>query len=307
MELRRREFLRLLGAAAVGGQRSMLKRYSGVEGIIEAFRRAPIVALPDRHRDSNSSRFRIDLISRSEFANTVDDIVIEWGNRLYQDALDRYAAGDDVPDVEVRQIWRNTTVLTGMWDSPVYAEFLRAVRDANTRRSRSRRMRVLAADPPIDWTNVRSRTDYERFAVRRDESVLTVIEQQVLSKDRKALLIMGGGHFRRGTATDGQTGVVDLLEIAHPSDRIFVVGITPTLNHELTLYPPESFFFSKGTWLEAVSTAHARIVYDGVLTLEDGEQVPPAPGTYNDPAYFRELDRRWRLIRGEAFDPNRVQ
>ncbi|HET9401790.1 MAG TPA: hypothetical protein VFO34_12655 [Candidatus Acidoferrales bacterium] len=282
-----------------------MKAYSGAVGVIEAFHNSTIVALPDRHQDSNSSRFRIDLISQPEFAAAVNDIIIEWGNRLYQETLDRYIGGGDVPDSELNKVWRNTTVLTGMWDSPVYPQFLLAVRMANSKLPRDHRMRVLAGDPPIDWEKINDRIAYARFGWHRDESVLSVIEKEVLARHHKALLIMGGGHLLRGVQNDGP-GVVDLYEAAHLSDRIFVVGITPIMNLELSSYPPESFFFTRGTWLEKLSSAHDRIIYDGLLTLSDGDRVRPTPSTYSDPVYIAELDRRWRLVRGEAFDPKKL-
>jgi len=45
--------------------------------VMQAFEHSTTVALPHRHQDSNSSRFRIELISQPQFAITVNDIVIE--------------------------------------------------------------------------------------------------------------------------------------------------------------------------------------------------------------------------------------
>jgi hypothetical protein len=206
---------------AQDSQRGELKAYRGPAGVIEAFRYSPIVALPDRHRDSNSSRFRIGLISTPDFGRTVNDIIIEWGNRLYQPTLDRYIAGADVSPTDLQKVWRNTVALNGLWDSPVYSQFLAAVRKANTRLPKQRQMRVLAGDPPIDWDKVRSREDWERYAHHRDESVLSVIESEVLAKRHRALLIMGCGHMLRGVTQSGP-GVVDLFEKAHAGKKILL-------------------------------------------------------------------------------------
>ena len=166
-------------------------------------------------------------------------------------------------------------------------------------------MRVLAGDPPIDWDKISSRSDYEKFAGQRDQSVFSVIEAQVLPRHHKALLIMGPGHFRRGVTVNGQTCIIDLYERAHP-DRIFVVAGTPSLNQELRSYSPESFFFTKGSWLEELSSAHGAIIYDGVLTLPEGDRVRPDISTYKDPVYARELNRRWLLVLGEPFAPEKL-
>lgn len=287
-------------------QKPRLNAYPGFAGIIEAFQRSTIVALPDRHQDSNSSGFRIDLISQPGFSDAAQDIIIEWGNRLYQQTLDRYIAGENVSRDDLQKIWRNTTQLDGLWDSPGYAEFLRAVRVANSNLRTVRRMRVLAGDPPIDWEKVNNRNDYEKFAARRDESILSVIEDQVLPKHHKALLIMGGGHFRRGVAVDQQTGIVDLFERAHFPDKIFVVAVNPNLNQELSAYPDGSFFFTKGSWLEPMSSARGVLIYDAVLTLSEGVRARPDASTFKDPGYFRELDHRWRIVLGRPFTPEKL-
>ena len=282
-----------------------LRARAGLEGVIEACQRSTIVALPDRHQDGNFSRFRLDLISEPRFADVANEIVIEWGNRLYQDSLDRYIAGEDVPESELRKIWRNTTVLTGLWDSPVYSQFLLAVRTANRKLPAARQMRVWAGDPPIDWEKIHIRSEFEQFAAGRDESVLSVIEQ-VLAKRHNVLLIMGGGHFLRGVVVNGHPGVVDLFEKAHPAEKIFVIGVTPSLNEELKSYPSSSFFFTKGTWLEELSSARGTIIYDGVLTLADGDRVQPPSSLYADVVYLRELNRRWQIVRGGPFEPQKL-
>ena len=281
--------------------RDALKAYPGPAGVIEAFKYSLIVALPDRHRDSNISRFRISLISNPEFGCTVNDIIIEWGNRLYQQTLDRYIAGGNVSLSDLQKVWRNTVSLNGLWDSPVYAEFLAAMREANAKLPKRCRMRVLAGDPPIDWNKVRNREDWEHYAQHRDESVLSVIESEVLAKHHKALLIMGSGHLIRGVIKSGP-GVVDLFEKAHPGNKVFVIGISPSIAQEIRSYPDDSFFFTKGTWLQTLaSTPQGLLIYDGILTIQDGDDVRAPRVTYEDPVYSRELDRRWRIVYGEAF------
>lgn len=286
--------------------RDGLKVYQGPASVIEAFRYSPIVALPDRHRDSNISRFRISLISTPDFGRTVNDIIIEWGNSLYQRTLDRYIAGSNVSPTDLQKVWRNTVGLNGLWDSPVYAEFLAAVREANAKLPKHRHIRVLAGDPPIDWAKVRTREDWERYAQHRDESVLSVIECEVLAKHHKVLLIMGSGHMLRGVVKSGP-GVVDLFEKAHPRTKIFVIGISPSITQELRSYPDNSIFFTQGTWLQKLaSNPQGLLVYDGILTIHDGDDIRPPSTTYQDPVYAQELDRRWRIVRREAFNPDKL-
>ncbi len=291
-----------LGAQNLKKQAPLSAR-DGFAGVLEAFQTANIVALPDRHQDSKSSKFRIDLVTRPAFGAAVNDIVIEWGNRLYQNTLDLYIAGEEVSEVDLQKIWRNTVVVNGTWDSPLYREFLSAVRNANKHLPTSRRTRVLAGDPPIDWAHVERKDQWMEFATRRDESVLTVLEQEVLAKRHRALLIMGSGHLLRGVTKEGP-GVIDLFERAHAPDRIFVIGISPSIARQLDAYPQESFFFTKGTWLEDLSAARGKLIYDGLLILPHGNRVPAAASTYADREYFQVLDRRCRMVLGKPYSPS---
>jgi hypothetical protein len=38
-----------------------------------------------------------ELVAAPEFADRVDDIVMEVGNSLYQQSVDRYIAGENIP------------------------------------------------------------------------------------------------------------------------------------------------------------------------------------------------------------------
>ena len=78
---------------------------------------------------------------------------VECGNSLYQPILDRYIAGDDVPLSEVRQLWRNTTQpMCGT--SGFYEELFPLVRRINQKVPPEKKLRMLAGDPPIDWSKV---------------------------------------------------------------------------------------------------------------------------------------------------------
>jgi hypothetical protein len=154
------------------------------------------------------ARFRLSLIARPEFAVPGRDIVIEWGNARYQRLLDRYVASDSVLVDSLRLVWRNSIGnLNGIFDSPIYEDFVTAVRAVNRALPERRRLRLLACDPPIEWDRVRVRQDVGRFANSRDEFCANVIEREVLARGRSALLILGGGHLLRGGHADGAPAV----------------------------------------------------------------------------------------------------
>jgi hypothetical protein len=176
-----------------------------------------VVALGEDHWRNVDSELRIRLIRHPDFPQKARFIIVESGNSLYQPILDRYIQGEDVSRTELQQVWQNTTQIA-VWDSPVYADFLAAVRDVNRTLPRDRRLRVLAGDPPIEWSNVHNRSDAEPFA-RRDESAVNIVRDQVLKEREKVLMIYGGSHFSRQGLEDG---ITKPLQRSHPG-RIFVV------------------------------------------------------------------------------------
>jgi hypothetical protein len=101
-----------------------------VESVMQAFDTADIVALGEAHRRKQDSDLRIALIRRPEFAHKIRNIVVEFGNARYQPVLDTYIRGGDVRPEQLQLLWRDTTQ-PGVWDSPIYEEFFRTVREVN--------------------------------------------------------------------------------------------------------------------------------------------------------------------------------
>src|SRR5213593_2745246 len=158
-----------------------------IPAILDAFRTHDVVALGDS--GDQGYAFLVSLVRDPRFAQIVNDIVVESGNALYQDIMDRYVRGQDVPDVDLRQAWQNTTQPTPTWDGPNYQGFFKAVRTVNGSLSRERQLRVLLGDPPIDWRNVRGREDHQRWIAMRDTYPADLIRQEVLAKGRRALVV----------------------------------------------------------------------------------------------------------------------
>ena len=78
--------------------------------ILDAFKTHQIVALGEGpHGNEQGHLFRLSLILHPRFAMMVNDIVVEFGNSRYQQVMDRFVAGEDVPYDSLRQVWQNTT------------------------------------------------------------------------------------------------------------------------------------------------------------------------------------------------------
>jgi hypothetical protein len=172
-----------------------------IAGILEAFKSHNVVATCDGgHGCEQAYAFRISLIRDPRFADTVNDIVVESGNSLYQEMMDRFVAGEDVPTDQLQQAWQNTTQPHNVWDRPVFEGLFREVRHVNASLPRDRQIRVLLGDPPIDWSKINSAEELDeawRAVGDRDICAAEIIQREVLDKQRRALVVYGGMHLLR--------------------------------------------------------------------------------------------------------------
>jgi len=209
-------------------------RIEPVSGILDAFGSHQIVALGEgRHGNRQSHAFRLALIRDPRFAATVNDIVVEFGSARYQATMDQFIRGEDVPDAELRKAWQDTTQ-NALWDSPIYEEFFRAARGVNASLSPERQVRVLLGDPPIDWDTVRTPGDLARWIGLRDTHAADLIAREVLSRNRRALVIYGDGHFVRHRRWGGSLAAVPTLLnlIERQGTRAFAVWTNTTVELE---------------------------------------------------------------------------
>jgi len=202
---------------------------AGLDGIVRtliaAFDQADIIALGETHQWRLDTDLRIAVIRHPDFAKKVRSIVVEFGSTTEQPTLDRYIRGENLPRAQLEQIWKTTTQgANGPWDSPVYAEFLAAVRDVNSRLPADARIRVLGGDPgPGDNRS-------------RETAAVSVLKEQVLKKHGKALVIYGAAHFYRTMPADylsnmGQDiGIVRMLESDYPGRTLAVIPLGGTLH-----------------------------------------------------------------------------
>jgi hypothetical protein len=229
-----------VGAAAAPGDSG-----DGVASIAALFAEYDVVALDDGdHGNVNAHEFRLRLIRDPRFRAAVDDIVIEFGNAKYQDIADRYVNGDVVPDADLRRVWRDTSQASPVWDSSIYEEFFRAVRDMNLASPGGRRLRVLLGDPPIDWADVHGFADLTRqmrVIGDRDTHPARLIEREVRAPGRRALIVYGGVHLQR-TPAAVKRPCDPAAPLCYPGsivDQLASAGI-PVFNvHTLTAAAPD--------------------------------------------------------------------
>jgi hypothetical protein len=228
--------------------------------ILAAFDKFEVVGMPEAHGMKDVDDFIFSLIRNPAFLEKVNDIEVECGNSLYQPILDRYIAGEDVPFMEVQKVWRNTTQ-SMCGTSAFFEQFFPLVRAINQKLPPGKRLRVLAGDPPIDWDEVKNWQDFRKF-FNRDASIASVMEKEVLSKHRKALMLFGTMHLVHG-AGPGPSDAVTIYEKDYPN-LTFVISDLGTFDTDLPAvssspfanWPVPSLARAKGTWLGALDSGH---------------------------------------------------
>ena len=235
----------LVAAPADAGQS---KPPDATGALLAAFDTHSIVA----KSSPDAGTFLVDLIRDPRFPGRVNDIAVECGNSRLQPLLDAYIAGGDVPDVS--QVWRDTTQPSCGF-STFYEQLFALVRQANTTLPAARKIRVLACDPPIDWSRIHAPADMEPF-YDRDASIVSVVKTQVLQKNRKALMLFGLGHLTH----DGGSGAVAQLEREYPGAAYVIAdhrGFTSDnarLEKGLGSWP--ALLPLQGSWLSTLETTY---------------------------------------------------
>jgi len=299
-----------------------------IDAVLEAFQTHRLVGLGEAHGLQNHHDALGLLLSDPRVPAVVDDIVIEFANALYQPTIDRFIAGEPIDNEHLRPVWRNTTQSPDQtWDQPVYEQFLRTVRAANWTLAPGQQIRVLAGDPPIDWSKITTPSQWSSFLGQRDTHAASVIEKHVLAKGHRALLCYGGEHLTH--ATPGNIASIVEQKTGESTytiaDLTFVTGDPGGLATSLSAYARDTVIPTAGTWLGALDSADLlgkvakpakppgkkrpkatdatnsacgpplRTLIDAGLYMGQPNALTASwwnPAIYLDPTYWKELQRR---------------
>src|SRR5437763_7859313 len=72
--------------------------------VLQAFETHDVVMLGEIHWNKQEYEWLQSLVANPEFADRVDDVVMEFGNSLYQKSVDRYPMGSQRPSVSLKAI-----------------------------------------------------------------------------------------------------------------------------------------------------------------------------------------------------------
>lgn len=174
--------------------------------IADALRDGHVVALGEWHGQAAEHHFFTQVLADPQVRANLDTVVVEWGAAPQQDIVDRFVAGDDVPEADLRKIWTTTTQQSGVWDSLLYRQFFESVRAMNAA-DQAHPLRVILGDPGNEATlceqvDLVTCTDRDAFMADR------------IAAERKAghdvLLLAGVFHVWR--PADGEPGVTKRLD-----------------------------------------------------------------------------------------------
>jgi hypothetical protein len=203
----------LITAIPVSAQRAVVHEKDIAKAIVDQFDRSDLIGLGELHGSQADQDLRFQVIHSKAFARKVRIIAVEGLNAFYQEDLDRYIRGEDVPLEQVQKVWRDST---GIFIGPVirttYEQFLSEVRSVNRGLPDRMKLRVIAADPPLDWTKVQSTADFRAILSKRVVFGVDVIEREALQKGQKALLVFAGSWFTRNMQHRTANGLVPWTE-----------------------------------------------------------------------------------------------
>jgi hypothetical protein len=288
--------------------------------IIRLFDQYRLVMLGEMHESVQEHALLNKLVATPGFSERVNDIVVETCNSLYQDTMDRYIAGENVLSERLRLSWENVVGAPGGVAVAPYHGLYATIRSVNQGLPKNRRMRVLCGDPPIDWTRVETRDDIAPFLGFRDEHYASVVRYDVLALRRKALLVMGSGHFQR---REGKAGVIEQQMIqAFTKPYVIlagsdIVGTYDDVDARFEKLPAPSLMEIKGSWLAglprwqespvigypAIAAVKTKVgtweqVADAYLYLGQRDKLMQGGEAFDleGTTYGNELRRRWRIL-----------
>jgi hypothetical protein len=286
-----------------------------VTALIDAFRTHDIVTLSDPHGSEQVQSLLLSLVRDPRFPAVAHDIVLETASSRYQDVLDRFVRGEEIPESSIRRVWEEHTVPNSLGVQA--SELVHAVRLANGPLPASRKLRVLAGDPPIDWENVTTGQDHRRWTELRDSYPADLIRRQVLDRGRRALVVYGQGHLQRAMidanydTTPWQAQTVISLITREPQVRVFNVFTLlrdgEFLPEIVAASPTPSLAYVRGTGLGARDFGEYQQLLGGQrVALRDGQLVPLPREQWSVMALERQFDALLYLGPPSSFTTARV-
>lgn len=251
---------------------------NAVDGLITAFETHSIVAIGEQHGIRELGDLYQALLRDPRFVETVDAVVLEYGNARYQDLIDRYMNGEDIPYEELRQVWNDAVGRVPGGTEVMYIQLYTILRAINQTLPEEERIRVLLGDPPLDWSTVTTLEDVLPYQLSRESHFAGVVIHEVLDQGLKALVITGAPHLDRSepgampplpadsasgvqVTVPSQIGVMQqIVEAAYPGATFVAVVHTGFVEDECNTevearmagWQLPALAYVSGTWIEQI-------------------------------------------------------
>jgi hypothetical protein len=207
------------------------KIVNAADGIFAAFKTHPVVGIGEWHGLAQELDFYSTLVRDPRFASVVGNVVVETGDAAQQAVVDRYVNGENVPYVELRKVWADTVGFFPTVIALGSINFFGAIRTINQSLPPGKRIKIWLGDPPIDWSKINTKADWLPIQEQRDSFPEHAIEQEILAKGKKTLVIYGGAHL--GVYPGGSWLPPD---IRHPNLRALLDASHPGALYVISLY-----------------------------------------------------------------------
>jgi hypothetical protein len=177
---------------------------NAVDFVLETLGQYPIVGIGDLHMCLQYSQFLQQLIEDPRLPGKIKDIVVEFGNPLYQAVVDRYVLeGKDIPLAVRRHVWQEAAMGWYVANSPIYEAFYDQLRDVNLKLPKQKRIRVILGDAPLDVGPFHANPDqyFKPFLAFKEtlqdprEINIAASVTRVMASGRRALVLSGNGHL----------------------------------------------------------------------------------------------------------------
>ena len=318
-----------VGAPAVG---------PAVDGIFNAFQSHPLVGIEDDHNSAQEEDFYAALVREPRFSAEVGNVVVEFGDAAQQGTVDRYLNSQQVSYTDLRKVWTDVVgwvpTVTGLG----YTNFFAQVRQVNLGLPPERRIHVWLGEPPIAWSKIKTKADFQPILAQRDAHAACVIEKKILGVNKKAVVIYGGLHFYNnlglrklvekrypaaffivgvytGYATKSCTASFEQSTVDWPApalatpirgtsleSKLYRAGCDVTPRTSLP-YRPSMTEEQKTQFAETLERMISGVDGDALLYLGKAEtftRTPMEPSIYLDLRFRREIERRQKIAFGEA-------
>lgn len=309
-----------------------MKFVNAEDYIIQTFRECNIIGLGEGgHHLENSHQFFQKMFDNKEIQEMINIVIIEFANTNYQDILDRYIFGEEVPLNELRKVWRESTQCIGRFgEAHIYFELLKKIRTVNLLLPEKNKIRVLGGDPPVNWKTIRSLEDYNKSNSQRDIYPAKLAIEYGINRSMKILVLYAEYHITKisdksvsGRPTiaayvnDRYPGAMKVIAVLNPQEFQLeeqakhwpLYSVIDFDTGETCCFPAENYFtkiFNENGRVILFQNHKINELFDAFLYVGPSDSwkrvdFPKSVFTDNE---WKELNRRRRILGDMPLDDN---